>query len=199
MVKTREAHSFRPQVRQGPTPLVGTSTPGAIDPTGPGSTAGLSSPQPAPAPACLPLLPLPQLLSRALLLLMLRAPPLWPLPRGDIIPELAPLLLLLRIPSQPEGPHRPRGLGLQAQGSHPLPDPGRHPHRLIRALPKPRTYPLHPSSGGLTSLATPSRGMLIAEGEIFMGRFTTISWYLSRTRSSETPYSSCRDTIWSRS
>ena len=121
------------------------------------------------APQLLPLLPLPQLLYKALLLLMLRVPPLWPLPRGDIIPELAPLHLLLRIPGQPRGPHCPRGPGLQAQGSHPLRDPGRHPHRRIRAFPEPWTYPLHPSSSSLTSLAAPFRGMLTTEGEISTG------------------------------
>ena len=39
-----------------------------------------------------------------------------PLPRGDIIPGLAPLRLLHRIPGQPEGPHRPRGPRLQPRG-----------------------------------------------------------------------------------
>ena len=151
------------------------------------------------APQLLPLPPLPQLLSRALLLLMLRAPPLWPLPRGDIIPGLAPLRRIDRILGHLEGPHRPRGHGPQAPGSRSPRDPERHPHHLIRALLEPQTYPLHPLSGGLTSLAAPSRGMLTAEGEISTGRFTTISRHFPRTRSSETPCSSCRDTIWSRS
>ena len=66
----------------------------------------------------------------------MRAPPLWPLPRGDIIPGLVLLRLLHRIPGQLGGPHLPRGLGPRAQGSHPFIDPGRHPHGLIRALPK---------------------------------------------------------------
>ena len=39
---------------------------------------------------------------------MLRVPPLWPLPKGDIIPGLGPLHPLLHIPYQPRGPHRPR-------------------------------------------------------------------------------------------
>ena len=130
---------------------------------------------------------------------MLRAPPLWPLPRGDIIPGLALLLLLHRILGQPEGPHLPRGIGPRAQGSHPLRDLGCHPHRLIRALLEPRTYPLHLLSGGPSSLATPSRGMLTAAREISTGRFTMISHHFPRTRSFETPCSSCRDTIWSRS
>ena len=133
----------------------------------------------APPPLQLSLLPsLLQLMSRALPLLLLRAPPLWPLPRGDIIPELAPLRLLHRIPGQPGGPHSLRGPGLQAQGSHPLRDPERHPHRLIRALPEHQTYPLHPSLGGLTSLAAPSRGIFPEKGEISTGRFTTIFRHL---------------------
>ena len=100
-------------------------------------TPPLQSP---PTPTPLPLPPLPplsQLLSKALPLLMLRVPSLWPLPRGDTIPGLAPLCLLHSIPGQPRGPHSPRGPGLQAQGSHPLRDPERHPHRLIRALLEP--------------------------------------------------------------
>ena len=162
-------------------------------------------PQPAPALACLlrayllPLLPLPLLLYRALLLLMLRVPPLLPLHRGDIILRLAPLHRLLRIPSQPGGPHHPRGLGLQAQRSHPLRDPGRHLHHLIRVLPEPQTYLRHPSSGGLTSPATPSQGRLTTEGEISIGRCTTISQHFQQTQSSETPCSSCSDIIWSHS
>ena len=107
-------------------------------------------------------------------------PLLPPQPRGDIISG---------------GPHRPRGPGPWAQGSHQLRDPRRQPHRLIRALLEPQTYPLHPLSGGLTSLATPSRGMLTVEGEISMGRFTTISRHLLLLRSPETPCSSCIDTI----
>ena len=39
MAKTRGAYSFRPQVRQGPTPPVGTSTPGPSSATGPASSA----------------------------------------------------------------------------------------------------------------------------------------------------------------
>ena len=147
------------------------------------------------SPQLPPLPPLPQLLSRALPLLMLRAPPLWPLPRGDNIPGLAPLRLLHLILGQLEGPHNPRGPGPRAQGSHPLRDLGRHPHCLIRAFPEPQTYPMHLLSGGPSSLATPSQGMLTAAGEISTGRFTTISHHLPRTRSSETPCSSCRDTI----
>ena len=79
------------------------------------------------------------------------------------IPGLGPLHPLLRIPGQP---------GLQAQGSHPLRDPGRHPLHLIGVFPEPQTYLQHPSSGGLTSLATPSRGILAAKGVISMERFT---------------------------
>ena len=116
---------------------------------------------------------------------MLRAPPLWPLPRRDIILGLAPLRLLHRILGQPRGPHHPRGPGPRAQGSHPLRDLGRHPHRLIRALSELRTYPLHLLSGGPSSLAAPSQGMLTTMGEISTGRFTTISRHLPRTQSSD--------------
>ena len=38
MVKTRGAHSYRPRVRQSPTPPTGTSTPEATDATGPSSS-----------------------------------------------------------------------------------------------------------------------------------------------------------------
>ena len=110
-------------------------------------------------------------------------------------------------PTPPSPPHPrlarrappPRGPGLQALGSRPLRELGRHPYRLIRVFLEPQTYPLHPLSGGLTFIASPSRGMLTAAGEIYLGRFTMISRHLPRTRSSETPCSSCRDTIYSRS
>ena len=133
------------------------------------------------------------------MLVMLRVPPLWPLPRGDIILRLGPLYPRLRIPGQPGGPHQPRGPGLQAQESHLLRYPGRHPLHLIKVLSEPHIYLRHPSSGGLTSPATPSRGMLAAGREISMGRCTTISRHLPRTRGSETPCSSYSDTIWSHS
>ena len=125
--------------------------------------------------------------------------PLWPLPRGDIIPGLAPRRLLHRIPGQPGGPHRQGGPELQAQGSRPPRDLGRHPHRLTRALLEPWTYPMHPLSSGPTSISAPFRGMLTTVREICIGRFTTISQNLPRTQSSETPCSSYRDTTWSRS
>ena len=137
------------------------------------------------------LLPLP------LLLVMMRAPPLWPLPRGDIILGLGPLHPLLHIPGQPKGPHRPRGPGLQSQGSHLHRDPGRRPLYLIRVLRELQTYLRGLSSGDLTSPATPSRGMLAAGIEISMGRCTTISKHLSWTWGSETPFFSYSDTIWS--
>ena len=161
--------------------------------------------QQVPALACLLcaplllLLPLSHLLYRAPLLVMLRVPPLWPLPRRDIIPRLGPLYPLLHIPGQPGGPHRPRRPGLQAQESHPLRDPGCHPLHLIRVLPEPHIYLWHPSSGGLTSPATPSWGILAAWGEISLERFTTTSRHFPQTRGSETPCSLCNDTIWSRS
>ena len=136
---------------------------------------------------CAPLLPL--------LLVMLRVPPLWPLHRGDIILEFGPYHQLLHIPGQPEGLHIPRGPGLLAQGSHLRQDPGRRPLHLIRVFPEPQTCLRGPSSGNLTSPATPSWGMLAAGIEIFMGRCTMISRRLLRTRGSETPCSSNSDTI----
>ena len=123
----------------------------------------------------LPLLPLP------LLLVMLRVPPLWPLPRKDIILGLGPLHQLLQLPGQPEGPHRPRRLEHQAQGSRLLRDPGRHPLHRIRVILELQIYLQHPSSGGLTSPATPSRGMLGTGIEISMERCTTISLHFPRT------------------
>ena len=105
-------------------------------------------------------------------------------------------------PSHPRPARRvppPKRAGLQAQGSIPPRDPEPHPHNLIRALLEPQTHPLHPLSGSPTSIAAPSQGMLTAVGEIYMGMFNTISRHFPRPRSSETPCSSCRDTIWSRS
>ena len=211
MAKTRGAHSFRLWVRQGPTPLA--AGPPATDPStvGPSVAAGPFSVGPSAAAAgaspsvpavrpLLPLLTLPHLLYRApLLLVMLRVPPLWPLPRGDIILGLGPLHPRLRIPSQPGGPHRPRGPEHQAQGSRLLRDPGCHHLHLIRVLPEPQIYLQHPSSGDLTSHTTPSQGMLAAGREISMERFTTISRHFPRTRGSESPCPSCSDTIWSHS
>ena len=152
MTKTRGAHSFRLRVRQGPISHAGTST------SGPSSAAASPSAVVAPSVAAagadpsvpvvhpsVAVVPLPHMLYRAQLLVMLRVPPLWPLLRGDIIPGLGLLHPLLRIPDQPGGPHRPRGLGLQAQGSHLLRDPGCHPLHLIRVLPEPQTYLRHPS------------------------------------------------------
>ena len=107
MTKTRGSHSYRPRVRRSSTPLVDTSTPAAAAAAAPSAPSRAPQQSPPPAALRLPraphLPPLPQLL-------MLRAPPLRPLPKGDIIPGWAPLRLLYRIPGQPRGPHRPRGL-----------------------------------------------------------------------------------------
>ena len=131
MAKTRGAHSYRPQVRQGPTPPTGPSTPGPSSASGPTSAAAGAPLPPQLAPALAWLLHCPFVAAASPAPAAVQSPaagdakgsPLWPLPRGDIIPGLAPLHLLLRIPGQPRGPHSPRGPGLQAQGSHPLPDP----------------------------------------------------------------------------
>ena len=147
MAKTRGAHSFRPRVCQGPIPPA--AGPSAVSPaasgpvtTGPSAAAASASPS---VPAV-----------RPLLLVMLRVPPLWPLPRGEIILGSGPLHPGLRIPGQPRGPHQPREPGHQAKGSHLLRDLGRHPLHLIRVLPELQIYLRHPSSGGLTSPVTPS-------------------------------------------
>ena len=162
------------------------------------------APQPSPPPllsqqaptlVCLLRAPLLSLLPLPLLLVMLRVPPLWPLPRGDIILRMGPLHPFLHIPGQPGGPHRPRGPGLQAQGSHLHRDPGRHPLHLIRVLSEPQTCLQGPSSGNLTSPMTPSRGMSTTGGEISIGRCTMISQHFPQTRGSETPCFSYSDTI----
>ena len=155
-----------------------------------------ASPQP---PTPLPSQLAPTQLLLPILLEMLRVPPLWPLPRGGIILGLGPHHQPLYTLDQPGGPHRPRGPGHQAQGSHLHPDLRRRRPHLIRVLPEPQTYLRGPSSGDLTSLATPSREMLAAEIEIFMGRCTMISQHLLWTRGSETPCSSYNNTIWSHS
>ena len=128
---------------------------------------------------------------------MLRVPPLWPLLRGGIILELGPHHQPLHIPDQPGGPHRPRGPGHQAQGSHLHRDPVCRPLHLIRVFPEPQTCLRGPSSGDLTSPVTPFRGMLAVGIEIFMGRCTMISQHFLRTQGSETPCFSYSDTIWS--
>ena len=128
---------------------------------------------------------------------MLRVPPLWPLPRGDIILESSQHHQLLRTLDQLGGPHRPRGPGHQAQGSHHHQDLGPRLLHLIGVLPEPQTCPRVPSSDGLTSPTTPYRGMLAVGTEIIMGSCTMISRPLLQTRGFEIPCSSYNDTIWS--
>ena len=141
-----------PPLQEPPSPSAPTQPPAPtpLTPVPPLSPAPPPlQPPPPPAPARLPrapqlLPPLPsllQMMSRALPLLMLRDPLLWPLPRGDIIPELALLRLLYRILGQPGKPHRPRGPGLKAQGSHPLQDPGATLTALSRHFWSPRPIP----------------------------------------------------------
>ena len=108
------------------------------------------------------------LLPLTVLLVMLKAPPLWPLPREDIILGFGPLRQLYHIPGQPGGPCLPRGPRLQAQGSNRHRDPGRRPLHLIMVSPKPQTCLRGPLSGDLTSPTTPFRGMFTAGIEIFM-------------------------------
>ena len=93
-----------------PTPLSPTPLPLVLLPPAP------LLPQQAPTLVPLLLAPLLPLLPLPLLLVMLRVPPLWPLPRGDIILELGPHHQLLPIPDQPGRPHRPRGHGHQPKG-----------------------------------------------------------------------------------
>ena len=190
MAKTREAHSFRLPVRKTSLPPTGTSTPGVA------VAASLRSVAARPSTSAVASLA-PAAVQGAAAADAEGSSSVAPAQRRYHT-RVGPLRLLHRIPGQPGGPHPLRGLGLQAPGSRTPRDLERHPHHLIRALPEPHTYPLHPLSGGLTSLAVPSWGMLTAEGEISTGRFTTISRHFPRTQSSETPCSSCRDTIWSR-
>ena len=122
----------------------------------------LQPPAPLPpqqAPALVPLLrsPLLPLLPLPLLLVMLRVPPLWPLPRGDIILELGPHHQLLHILDQPGGPHRLRGPEHQTQGSHLHRDPGpalstlsgycRSPRPVSRVHHQATLLPLRPHLG----------------------------------------------------
>ena len=92
-------------------------------------------------------------------------------------------------------PDQPRGPGHQAEGSHHHRDLGPHPLHLIRVFPEPQTCPWGPSSGVLTSPATPSRGMSAAGIETIMGSCTMISRPLPRTWDFESPCSSYSDTI----
>ena len=116
MAKTRGAHSFRPRVHQGPLPLLGPPLQAPALPPPP------LPPQPAPALACLlhapllSLLPLPHLLYKTLLLVMLRVPPLWPLPRGDIIPGLAHSTRYFSSQTSPKGPTGQEGPDFRHRG-----------------------------------------------------------------------------------
>ena len=180
MAKTRRAHSFRPQVRQGPTSVAGPSTagPAAAGPSadfvavGPSTAAASADPSvPAARPTAAPTLATGDAEGSSSVAPTQRRYHT----RVGLTPP-APHIL-----GQPEGPHRLRGPELQAQGSHLHRDPRRRPIHLIRVFPEPWTYLRGPSSGGLTSRATPSRGMLAARIDISMGRCTTISPHLPRT------------------
>ena len=184
-VKTRGAHSFRPRVPQGPTPPTGTSTPGPSSAaTGPFATTSPSDAAAGASPSVLVVHPsvaaaldAPHVVQNPVAADVEGSSSVAPAQRRYHT-RVGPTPPLLHIPGQPEGPHRPTGLGHQVQGSHPLRDSGHHPHHLIRVLLELQTYLRHPSSGGLTSPTTLSRGMLTAWGEISMGRCTTISQHL---------------------
>ena len=192
MAKTRGAHSFRPRVRQGPTPPAASPFPVVIGPSptavgfpavdpvavGPSVAAAGAGPR---VPAAFP---------------TIHATP--PAPAvGDVMgsssmapaqrryhTRVGPTPPALSHPRPARRAPRPRGPGLQAQGSHLHRDPERPPLDLIRVFSEPQTCLRGPSSGDLTSPATPSRGMLAARREIFMGRCTMISRHLLRTRDS---------------
>ena len=122
-----------------------------------------------------------------------------PCPEEISYPGRALLHPLLHIIGHPGEPHQPRGPGLQAQESHPIRNPGRHPLHLIRVLPEPQIYLRHPSSGDLTSPTTPSRGMFAAGGEISMERFTTTSQHIPQTQASRLHAPCAAIPSWSRS
>ena len=137
MEKTRGDHTYRPRLHQSLSSLAAGPSPAAV-----GSPA-LEPPLCAPPQSLLP---------QPLLLVMLGVPPLWPLPRGDIILESGPHHQILHILDRPERPHRPRGPGYQAQGSRHHRDLGPCPLHLIRVLLEPQTCPRGPSSAALLSL-----------------------------------------------
>ena len=198
MAKTRGAHTYRPWVCQGPSPPAAGPSPAAAgssaadtaaaDPTstaaGPSATVAGAGPnslaaRPTAAPAAGDAVGSSSM-APAQRRYHTRVGPAPPVPSH---------------PNQPGESCRPRGPGHQAQGSHHHRDPGPCPLYLIRVLSEPQTCPWGPSSGGLTSPATPSLGMLATGIEIFMGKCTMISRPLPWTWGSETPCSSFSDTI----
>ena len=182
MAKTRGAHSLRPRVRQGPTPLtVGPSTAGPYAAVGP-STAASPSTAAAGANPRVPAVR-PSVAAASSAPSAVQSPAAGDAEGSSYVAPahrryhtwVGPTPPAPSHPRPARGAHLPRGPELQAQESHPLRDPGHHPLHLIRVLPEPQIYLLHPSSGDLTSPATPSQGMLAAGGEISMERFTTTS------------------------
>ena len=204
MAKTRGAHSYRPSVCRSSTPPADTSTPRAAIVAGPSPPGVPPSVAAAVSPNSLAVRP-----SAAV-----AASPAPAVVQGTVAADaegsssIAPAQRRYhtRVSPTPPAPSQPRparrapppkrvrtsGPG-ESSTSRPRAPPS-SPYQGIAGAPD----PLHLLSGGLTSLAASSRGMLTA-GEISTRRFTTISRHLPSTRSSETPCSSSRDTIWSHS
>ena len=208
MAKTRGAHSFRPRVLQGPTPpAAGPSVAGPAA-SGPSIGSVAASPSPAVSPSAAaagagPSVPTARPTADAA-----SPAPAAGDAEGSSSVASAQRRYHTRVGLTPPAPSHPRPARwappakrarTQAQGSHLHLDPGCRPLHLIKVFPEPQTYLRGPSSGDLTSLMTPSRGMLAVGIEISMGRCTTISRHFLRTRGSETPCSSYSDTIWSHS
>ena len=205
MAKKRGAHTYRPRVCQGPSPstagpsssAVAGSPAANIAAAGPSSAAspsatvaGAGPRAPAVRPTTTPAVVAPAASDT----------------EGSSSVTPAQMRYHTRFGPTPPVPLHPRPARrappakrawTSSLGSHHHRDLGPRPLHLIRVLPKPQTCPRGPSSGGLTSPTTPSRGMLATGIEIFMGSCTMISRPLPRTRGSEIPCSSYSDTIWS--
>ena len=180
MEKMRGAHSFRPRVRQGPTPP-------AVGPSAAGPSTAVAGASPS--------VPAVHLLTAGDA-------------EGSFSVAPAQRRYHTRVGPTPPSPSHPRpacrappakraqtsGLGESCTSRFRAP-----PSPPYQGIPELQIYLRYPSSGGLTSPATLSRGMLAAGIEISMRRCTTISRHFSRTQGSETPCSSCSDTIWSHS
>ena len=135
MAKTRGAHTFRPQVRQGPSPpatspshAAAGSFAASIVATGPSAAVGADPSAPAARSTSAPTVVAPAASDAE------GSSSVAPAQRRYHT-RVGPYHQLLHISDQPEGPHRPRGPGHQAQGSRLHRDPGRRPLHLIRVLP----------------------------------------------------------------
>ena len=197
MAKTRGAHSYRSWVPRSSTPPAGTSTLGAASAAGPSAPAAHPSAAAATSPAAAASLAPAAVQGTAAA-------------DAEGSSSVAPTQRRYhtRVGLTPPAPSHPRSTRRAPQ-----------PKRALTSSPeesstlRPRAPPSPPYQGiaGAPDLSpasiirqpyfpcSPSRGMLTTVGEICTGRFTTISRHFPRPRSSETPCSSCRDNIWSRS